>query len=338
MSGSHPGFPWRLVVALLSACGLLLLLPMPEQGGGVAAEVLGQSITRHELEEALREHLWRHNAVWSSLSAEERHQTRRRVLENLIDSRIVGASRGSSGGTVAVGAASKLESERLRRQFADPAEFPARLAAQHLTPKAMDAQIFVAHLDEAWIAGQSQRYIKPVTSEEVRAWYDEFSHTLLIPQACHAAHIFLSRHEKTKPDRGAEMQDIRRQLLAKKKTFAQLAREYSEDERSKLLGGDLGWFTQERMPADFMAALQKLPLGQVSEPVQTKLGWHLIILMDRHPPRLPALAEVQGEIAAFLTSRRRAEAVNRLIAELRRHLPQPVSYHAEVIDRAEPAP
>ncbi len=95
------------------------------------------------------------------------------------------------------------------------------------------------------------------------------------------------------------------------------------------------------MPADFIAAVEKLKIGQCSEPVPTQLGWHLILLMERRPSRLPTFEEAQSEIAAQLTSGRRQEAVQHLIADLRRRSQQSqpsVFYHAEIIDRAEPAP
>ena len=350
MSRSFQGFPWRLAVALFAACYLLadlyafhgplhrLLTAGPGQGGGVAAEVDGRPITRQELAEAMRELLWKRNEAWAGLGAEARQQTRRLALENLVNDRVLRACRSQSSLETEVSkAAVRLEAERMQRQFADAAEFPSRLAAQDLTPKTLQARIQDAQLDEAWIAQQIQPRLKEIASQAVHAWYDEFKEALRIPQAHHAAHIFLTRHDKAKPDRAAEIREIQRQLLAKEKTFAQLAKEYSEDDRGKALGGDLGWFTQERMPADFIAAVEKLKVGQFSEPVQTQLGWHLIIVLERHASRLPTFAEVKEEITALLTRERREEAVKSLLAELRSRSPQPVVYHAEVIDQAEPA-
>lgn len=345
MSRLFQGFPWRFAVALFAACylladlfafqGPLYKLLMARQGGGVAAEVHGQPITRQELVEAMRELLWKSNEAWTRLGPEARQQKRRLALEHLVNDRVLSACRSQSGtDTEVANAAARREAERMQRQFADAAEFPRRLAAQQMTPQTLKARIHAAQLDEAWIAQEIQPRLKEITPQVVRAWYDEFKETLRIPQAWHAAHIFLTRHDKTKPDRRAEIREIQRQLLAKEKTFAQLAKEYSDDDRSKALGGELGWFTQERMPADFIAAVEKLKVGQFSEPVQTQLGWHLIIVLERHAARLPAFAEVKEEITALLISQQREEAVKSLLTELRK----PVLYHAEVIDQAEPAP
>lgn len=345
----YQAFPWRLAIAFLALSYLLADLyifqgPLHQmclksQGGGVAAEVDGLPITRQELETAMRVHLWKRNTTWTSLAPESRQQTRRQVLENLVNDRLVRASRSKAGSSTALSKdAVKRESERMRRQFADASEFPQRLAAQSLTLKALEARINDVQQDEAWIETKIQSRLKPVTPQDLRAWYDEFKETLRIPQAHRAAHIFLTRHDPAKPDRSAEIREIQHKLLAKEKTFAQLAKEHSEDDRSKNLGGDLGWFTQRRMPADFIAAVQKLKVGELSAPVQTLLGWHLIIVHDRHASRLPALAEVAPEITALLTTKRREDALQSLLTELRTHSPQPVVYHAAVIDHAVPAP
>jgi peptidyl-prolyl cis-trans isomerase C len=344
MSSLTQDFRWRYAAGFIAACSLLAVLyackePLKQLWlrGENAAEVNGLPVTRQELEYGMRERLWKRHESWASLGPEERKQTRWQVLENLVNDRLVRTSR-SNGGSVATQAVAKRESEWMQRQFADTAEYPRRLTAQKLTPKSLAAQIHEAQLDEAWLQEQMPHHLQEVTQQEVRDWYEKFKDTLRIPQAHHAAHIFLTRHDKSKPDRTAEMREIQRQLVNKEKTFAQLAKEHSDDDRTRAWGGDLGWFTQERMPADFIAAVEKLKIGQFSEPVQTQLGWHLIIVYERRASRVPALAEVKEEIAALLSSKRREEAVQGLLAELRERWKPSVFYHAEVIERAEPAP
>jgi peptidyl-prolyl cis-trans isomerase C len=57
------------------------------------------------------------------------------------------------------------------------------------------------------------------------------------------------------------------------------------------------------MPADFIAAVQELQPGETSPPVLTRLGWHLIHLIERRPSRLPTLKESRAEIQAALESK-----------------------------------
>ena len=352
MSSNLQGFPWRFAVCFIAACWLFADLyackgPLharlmqgrgswPEGlGGGYAAAVHGRPITRLELAEAMRAHLWARNESWAALHTDARQQTRWRVLENLVSDRLLRASRLNAA---ALTIDARRESDMMQRQFAVAAEYPQRLAAQQQTQQSLDAAIRDAQLDEQWIARQIAHRLAEVTEKEVRAWHDEFKESLRIPQAHHAAHIFLTRHDQTKSDRAAEIREMHRQLIAKKKSFAALAAEHSDDDRSKVVGGDLGWFTRERMPEDFIAAVEKLKIGQFSDPVPTKLGWHLIIVMERRASRLPTFEEAKAEISALLTSQRRAEAVKSLVAELRQTARESLIHHPQVIDRAEPAP
>ncbi|HRH97637.1 MAG TPA: peptidylprolyl isomerase [Prosthecobacter sp.] len=359
MPFSFHGFPWRFAVYFIAACYLLADLyackgPLharlmaglgssPEgPGGGCAAEVYGRPITRLELEEAMREQLWKRNESWAALGAEARKQTRWLALETLVNDRIIRAFRLMNGiDQVPPVSLARREAEMMKRQFAKAAEFPGRVAGQQQTEKSLDAGIYDAQLDEAWIAEKIAHRLKEISERDAREWYDAFKETLRIPQAHHAAHIFLTRHDRTKPDREAEIREIHRQLRAKEKTFAQLAAAHSDDDRSKVVGGDLGWITRERLPEDFMSAVEKLQVGEFSGPVLTKLGWHVIIVMERQESRLPTFEEAKAEITAMLTSQRREEAVKSLVAELREPSQKPtqfVFYHPQVVDQAEPAP
>ncbi len=359
MPFSAHGFPWRFAVCFIAASYLLADLyvckgplharlmvgrgasPQGKAGGHVA-EVYGQPVTRLELQEAMRDHLWKRNEVWSSLGVEARKQTRWLVLENLVNDRILRAFRMMNGiDTVPPLGDARRESDFMRRQFANAEEFPRRLSSQQLTEQSLDASIRDAQLDEEWIREKIAHRMAELTAADARAWYDEFKETLRIPQAHHVAHLFLTRHDKAKPDREMEIREIHGRLMADRKRFAELVAVHSDDERTKKIGGDLGWFTRERMPADFIAAVEKLKPGDFSAPVLTKLGWHILLVKERRESRLPAFEECRDEIFGMLTSRRREEAVRSLIAELRERSQRPtkfVFYHPEVIDRAEPAP
>lgn len=359
MSFSLRGFPWRFAIYFVAACYLFMDLyackgPLHARlmagrgssaegkGGGTAAEVYGRALTRLELEEGIRAHLWQRGEAWSTLSPEARRQTRWTVLENLVNDRIIRAFRIMNGlNVVPPRPGAQRESDFLRRQFTDDAEYASRLAAMQETQPSLDEAIRDAQLDEQWIAEKIAHRLAEVTEAEARAWYDDYCETLRIPAAHHAAHLFLTRHDKAKPDREAEIREIQSALDAGKESFAELVALHSEDERTKTLGGDLGWFTAERMPQDFIDAVKKLPPGRVGGPFATKLGWHWAIVKERRESRLPEFAEVREEILALLTSQRREAAVKSLIGELRRRSQVPtqfVFYHPQVIDQAEPAP
>jgi hypothetical protein len=82
--------------------------------------------------------------------------------------------------------------------------------------------------------------------------------------------------------------------------FATLAKQYSEDTGSKDQGGELGWFGKSQMVAEFADAAFKLQPGQVSDPVKTQFGYHLIKVEERDPARtIDAYTLQQNKSAAF---------------------------------------
>jgi parvulin-like peptidyl-prolyl isomerase len=170
-----------------------------------------------------------------------------------------------------------------------------RLALQHLTERDMRQRIREAQLEEA----QIERRIPPITEAEARAWYAAHRDELRLPTRHRVSHVFLTRHQPKKPDRSAEMHAIH-QKLKSGTDFATLVSQHSEDTRSRPLGGDLGWLSATRMPADFMAHITKLRVGETSAPLETKLGWHILRVTERREPRLPTFEEARPEIEALL--------------------------------------
>jgi len=118
-----------------------------------------------------------------------------------------------------------------------------------------------------------------------------------------AAHILVPTEE--------EIQAIVTELEAGG-DFAELAREHSID-GSGAAGGDLDWFGEGVMIEPFEQAVMALEPGEVSDPVETRFGWHLILLKETRVATAPTMAMVQGELAAQI----QREASRALIEQLR---------------------
>ena len=80
--------------------------------------------------------------------------------------------------------------------------------------------------------------------------------------------------------------------------FATLANKYSLDKSTP--DGSLGYFTQDMMIPEFSKAVFALKKGQISEPVNTPFGWHVILLEDRRMSEPPAFDEIQNELRDML--------------------------------------
>lgn len=83
--------------------------------------------------------------------------------------------------------------------------------------------------------------------------------------------------------------------LAEGRDFAEVAAEFSIDGSARQ-GGDLGWFGPGVMIPDFQAAVEALEPGQVSEPVQTRFGWHVIQLKETRTASVPSLDQVREDL------------------------------------------
>ncbi|WP_342747480.1 foldase protein PrsA [Tropicimonas sediminicola] len=127
-----------------------------------------------------------------------------------------------------------------------------------------------------------------VTEEALQAAYDARFADAEPETEFRAAHILVETEDEAKAlkeelDGGAD--------------FAALARDKSTGP-SGPNGGDLGWFGKGMMVPEFEAAVIALEPGQVSEPVQTQFGWHVVKLEETRLAEAPALDEVRQELAA----------------------------------------
>jgi peptidyl-prolyl cis-trans isomerase SurA len=102
----------------------------------------------------------------------------------------------------------------------------------------------------------------------------------------HARHILLRTGPQLSAAQArARLSDFRNRILAKQADFATLAREYSQDGSARE-GGDLGWSNPGQYVPEFEAAMNGLAPGEISEPVTTRFGVHLIQLMERRNVKL----------------------------------------------------
>lgn len=125
-----------------------------------------------------------------------------------------------------------------------------------------------------------------VTDEAVRAWYDKNVKNAPAEQEAHARHILVETKEEA---------DKIAAEIADGKSFADAAREHSRD-GSSADGGDLGWFGKEDMVPQFGDAVFSLKPGEVSAPVETQFGWHVIELVEFRDVPKPGFEEAREDV------------------------------------------
>jgi peptidyl-prolyl cis-trans isomerase C len=110
-----------------------------------------------------------------------------------------------------------------------------------------------------------------------------------------ASHILVDTEDKAK-----EVAD----KVGKGEDFAKLAEQYSNDPGSKANGGKLGYFTKGQMVKEFEDASFALSKGEVSKPVKSKFGWHIIKVEDRRQKSLPTFEEVKDQILSSMVQQK----------------------------------
>jgi peptidyl-prolyl cis-trans isomerase C len=142
-----------------------------------------------------------------------------------------------------------------------------------------------------------RQYLKdhPITDHDVQKRYEqEVAKTNKTEYR--ARHILVAKEE-----------EARRliQQLQGGANFAALARANSTDAQSARKGGELGWFNQSEMQADFFNAVAGMKQGDISaQPVKTEFGWHVIQLEETRPLKMPGFDEVKGAVRQLLQQER----------------------------------
>jgi len=145
------------------------------------------------------------------------------------------------------------------------------------------------------------------SEEDIRADYDAGAADFTPEERRRGVHILVEVNAERDVAEATEMIENARRRLDAGESFASLATELSDDEGSKVNGGDLGFATRGVYVGPFEQALFQLGLGQVSEPVVTQFGVHLIRLEESELTSYPTfeeqrpLLETQAKRAAALT-------------------------------------
>jgi peptidyl-prolyl cis-trans isomerase D len=142
------------------------------------------------------------------------------------------------------------------------------------------------------------------------------------PEQIRASHILLKTEGKDDAAVKAQAEDILKQLKAGA-DFATLAKKYSEDETSAKNGGDLDFFGRGRMVPEFDQVAFTLAPGQLSDPVKTSFGYHIIKVVDKKPGTTRPLSEVQAAISAQLANERAQAEASDLAQALAKEISKP---------------
>jgi peptidyl-prolyl cis-trans isomerase D len=144
--------------------------------------------------------------------------------------------------------------------------------------------------------------------DELRQRYEAARQRYLTPEARRASHILVETTAERDDFAAHQLAEELRARIEAGEDFAELAAEYSDDFVSRDDGGDLGWIEPDDMVEAFEDALYGLEEpGDLSEPVETRFGWHVIRLDEIRPPEGMSFEEAREEILDEYIERQRED-------------------------------
>ena len=190
------------------------------------------------------------------------------------------------------------------KKIPDSAEFKQRLA--FIRNKALMETLL----------GQESK--AAVAEPALRKIYEDATKAMAGQQEVHARHILFRVNDPNDQGASKVAEDKVKSAIdriKKGEDFATLAKALTEDPSGKQDGGDLGFFTRDQMVPEFSEVAFKLEKGQVSGPIKTQFGWHVLKVEDKRTREPPPFDKVRGEIEQFAARKAQVDFVAKLRAD-----------------------
>lgn len=282
----------------------------------IVAMVDGVAIHREELERTFAALLAANGRRPDGMSGEDRKKGYRSVLDEMIADRLL--ARESKDERV-----DDIEVEKrfdaVKQGFTNEAAFTAELKKNGQTIDKVKATIRGQLRQQQWTDRKIADQIN-VDPTEAEKFYKDNPDRFKLPEMVRASHILLAARRDAPPETVLEKETKAADLearLKKGESFEDLAKQFSDDPNAKQTGGDLDFFGRERIMPEFADVAFKLKAGEVSAPVRTQFGFHIIKQTDHRDARVASLEESRTQILDFLREGKRQQAVSDLLTSLR---------------------
>ena len=293
--------------------------PSPEATAAVdaAATVNGQAIPMSELRTAVQNVVMQNGMNAGHLDA-FMDQFGPRILDQLIDGELLYQASKKEGKTASQEDIDTAFAD-LAGRYGSPEEFETEMQNRGFTESTLKESIRKQMSIQKFI----QETIVPqadVPEQAVREAYDQNPQNFTSQEEIRASHILINSAEADPQEKKDEALKKATEIAALAKSegadFAALAREHSQGP-SGPSGGDLGFFARGRMVKPFEEAAFSMKVGDISDPVLTKFGYHVIKVTDRKEGSTVSFDEVKEQLEQDLTNRMINELVGQKLSQLR---------------------
>lgn len=281
------------------------------------ARVDGKEITRLDLDQALTIALAEQQLTPDDIPSEYLSFFQQQALQQLILDVLISEAAGQIEVEEAL---VDQQLEELIAQFGTREVLEAELAQVGIELEEIREQIRESLRMQAWMEEQlGEDFGDEEIERAARSFYDENPDQFQIPETVRARHILLRVDEGADSEEAAALRERIEELagqIEEGADFAELAREHSEDPGSAPMGGDLNYFPAEAMDPAFAEAAFALDIDEVSEPVRSRFGWHLIEVTSRQDARMLDWDEIRESVMEFIGQQQRQEIMGETMQEL----------------------
>lgn len=301
------------------------------------AVVEGVEIKRAEVEKALNAALAQSGRNAAEIPEAQRTAFYRNVVDGLVIEKLVQKR------SEKIEVTDKEVDEnftKLAANFPSPEKMNEALKQSGETVDRVKVQIRSSLREQKWIESQIGSK-DAVNDADAQAFYDKNPDKFKAPEQVRASHILLMVPEGAKPEVVAEKEKLAKSISERAKkgeAFEKLAKEFSEDPGSKEQGGDLDFFSKGQMVPEFSDMAFKLKKDEISAPVKSQFGYHVIKTTDHKDAKTVPFPEAKEKILAYLKNEKRRTAVDAVIVELRSKADVKVNLPPEPAAPVVPAP
>lgn len=283
------------------------------------AKVNGKAISRRDFEILANSLLAAQGGTLVNLPPEQRKDFYKSVLQQMVNERLINEKAINQAVTPA-----EIDAEftKLKGQFPDEAAFQKQLTSMAKTPELLKIDIETRKRQQKYLEGELKEKIK-TTDAEMEKFYKEKPEFFKSPDTLRAAQILVAvPKDATIEVRGEKMKKARaiaERLQANPAQFEEVAKTESDDPKAKETGGDIGYFSKDRFPyPEFYDAVNKLSVGEVSDPLRTPDGFHVVKLTEKKLARTIPFDEAKPRILEFIEGQKRQAAFDKLVVVLRK--------------------
>ncbi len=209
--------------------------------------------------------------------------------------------------------------DEISQPFKTPDEFNRRIQSEGFTPESYREHVgrMIAakkYLDDIRLS------VAEVSDEDLEQYYRDNEVRLTFPEQVRVRHILLTWKPMGTTDDKAAIREQMKPILERARAgedFAELAREFSDDYATRQNGGDTGLFKRGEMAPAFEAAAFVLKPGEISDPVETPFGVHILKLEEHKEAYLLPLDEIREKLRDHMREERMEAAVEQEIVRLR---------------------